>query len=170
MANLLVGNWQDVRGSQKYILRNICGTNGKMHVDVLSADSEWKFGGGHLVRIRGDTAFWGSPVDRYFCRLIDIKTAGVVRWYKCGTTNGKVHWEWVKSISEPSKKVSKVRTLHIGSDMFAASEYDPDSWLPVKLIAVVDNEEDGKYLIVSTQSGEHKWTVDEQSAVLCSEI
>lgn len=172
MAVFLAGHWQDTNGFQRYNVQPTFGTKKKIHIDVMSIEGKWQFGGDHLVRIQGDTAFWGHPVDRYFCRLTEIKHTGLVRWYRCGSQEKKAIWEWktISLKSAPQKQTIKPKNvLPIGSDMFAASEYDPESWWPVKLVAVVD-EEDGQYLVVSTQDGSHKWTVDNQSAVLCSDI
>lgn len=150
----------------------------KLRVDVFNRHTgEWKFGGDHLIRIKPDgSVVWGANlIDRQYC----VFTQDQVVWFKCGETcNPKWTWEATRKNSTATSSSSSTVVSdelnydcschhhQLGCDLYAASEYEPDKWVPAKLVADVMSDGES-FLVVSTQDNSHMWTVDKEKGAVC---
>ena len=171
----LVGYWQDVRGTQMYVVKVHSYNKNKLRVDVYNRyTGDWKFGGDHLIRIKPDgKVVWGANmIDRQYC----VFTEDQVVWFKCGETcNPKWTWEAAAATTRTSSSLSPTVVANgcschhhhqPGCDLYAASEYEPDDWVPAKLVANMSIDGDA-FLVVSTQDNSNMWTVDSDTGAVC---
>lgn len=164
--SMVIGSWRDRTPrswpKKKYVI-SATPHKDRLRVDVFDIETaEWLFGGAHLIRICPERrrVVWGARVDRYYCDLDEVAKTSAVSWFCCDAQRSQhPSWQWIRAalpkVESAAVCRAPYRELELGEDVYAASEYDLDLWVPAKTVAFLEDDD----IVVSTQDGSHKWTV-----------